>query len=119
MVIKDMFFQCVSNKKGFVMLDIIIISMMLMMMVGSIYFFQVNAENYRNCKAKIIAEYNADMYLDQMAIMHCNSCNTSFISNNIEFFVEEKVAENIALVRISWNLNNKMHCIIRERRNKI
>lgn len=115
---RRIFFQYINKENGFIILDTIISSLIIMTMLGSIYFLQINAENYRNCKARIIAEYNADMYLDKMSIMHCNPCNTSFVSNNIEFYVEEKVIDNIAQIRICWNFKDKTHCIIQERRIK-
>lgn len=105
----------ISSQDGFILWEVIILSLAVISLIGCSYFFQVNKQYFTSCKAQIIASFNIDMYLDRIAVLHYSPKNEIFYSNGIEFQVEEKCIDNTAMVKISWKLNGNEYNVTQER----
>lgn len=114
------------NEKGYILLEAVIISFLLLALVYSMYYLRIDIINRMNCEAGINANYIAEYYLDK--IVYLNKVNSDFSVNagGINYNVKETVKNidaydnyspnSLAEVTVSWQINKEKRYVKLQRR---
>lgn len=115
-----------NGEKGYVLLDAVIISFLLMALSSGMYFLKINSINRINCISDIRADYIAQFYLDRMVYLNRFNSKLNISSGGINYLVQERVKNinayneyapnSIAEVTVSWKYNQKEHHVIVQRK---
>lgn len=110
----------INKSDGYILFETAMMSICIAALTGCMYFFKVNAINIYDCKARVIAEFIAQQYIDEIAILGYRPEAKNIDSNGIDFYVEEDVLADdvsknkLAKISVSWQYNNTKHKICKE-----
>ena len=115
-----------NGENGYILLDAVIISFLLLALSSGMYFLKINSINRINCIQSINADYIAQYYLDRMVYLNTFNSKCTIVSGGVYYTVQERVKNIIAYneyapnsigeVTVSWKTNKKEHHVTLQRK---
>ena len=85
-----------NGENGYILLDAVIISFLLLALSSGMYFLKINSINRINCISSINADYIAQYYLDRMVYLNTFNSKCTIVSGGVYYTVQERVKNIIA-----------------------